>query len=563
MRGIMMQDNNTIVANYHQLLNQQIQQLLPAKLEKDPEMQAFLESINRAYIGFQEDLGRAELNLKESSTEMFKNNRELSQIAEKKTEEAASTHRLLEEVVSSISEVLVQVDDQGSIIYLNTAWETVTGYKIADGLNKNWKDLLTSSTTRKRIAQQFKSGKEVVEETVKVLTAHNEEKWLQVSLRRHISTENKHSGYIGTFMDVTKKKLQEVQISRLVEWFNESSEAVQVTDEKGKLVFVNHEAARRLGKSPSEIIGTHISTVEKVFEDAETWKNYVEELKRVPKLKVNGFHKRSDGTSFPVEISVKYHAMNGAGYILAFITDITERVEAGKKLQSYMQDLEKINAELDQFAYVVSHDLKAPLRAINNLSEWIEEDIGHLLEGETKEQFNLLRGRVRRMEGLINGILSYSRAGRIKPVKEKFLIKSIVDDLCQNFETKDLIHYNIEGDPKLTLVSEKITLIQILQNLISNGVKYNDKEQIEITVGWTDKKSETEFFVKDNGPGISPEFHDKIFVIFQTLQSRDEIESTGVGLAIVKKIIEEKKGIIRVESTMTEGTTFYFSWPKN
>ncbi len=558
-----MLNNHSLVVNYHQQLQQQIQQFLPTKLENDPAMFAFLESVNNAYLSFQAELGRAEHILEESSNEMVRNNRELSLIAEKKTEEAASTHRLLQEVVSSISEVLVQVDKQGSIIYLNSAWETVTGYKIADCLNKNWKDFLTSPTTRKKITQQFKSGKEVVEETVKVMTATNEEKWLRVSLRHHISTENEHSGYIGTFMDVTARKQQDVQINRLVEWFNESSEAVQITDEKGKLVFVNHEAARRLGKSPAEIIGTHIGTIEKVFEDAETWKNYVEELKRVPKLKVNGFHKRSDGTSFPVEISVKHHTTNGEGFILAFITDITERVEAGKKLQSYMRDLEKINAELDQFAYVVSHDLKAPLRAINNLSEWIEEDIGEMLEGDTQEQFKLLRGRVRRMEGLINGILSYSRAGRIKPVKEKFLVKSIVDDLCQNFESKDPIHFHIEGDPKLSLLSEKITLVQILQNLISNGIKYNDKENVEITIGWTDTKTETTFFVRDNGPGISPEFHDRIFVIFQTLQSRDEIESTGVGLAIVKKIIEEKKGIIRVESTMKEGTTFHFTWPKN
>jgi signal transduction histidine kinase len=175
----------------------------------------------------------------------------------------------------------------------------------------------------------------------------------------------------------------------------------------------------------------------------------------------------------------------------------------------------------------------------------------------------LLRGRVHRMESLINGILSYSRAGRIKTVKERFLIRSIVDDLCETFGTKRSVEFVIEGDSELELISEKITLMQILQNFISNGIKYNDKPEVVITIGWQDRDSDIEFFVRDNGPGISPEFHDKIFVIFQTLQSRDEVESTGVGLAIVKKIMDEKGGTIRVESTMTEGTTFYFSWPKN
>jgi light-regulated signal transduction histidine kinase (bacteriophytochrome) len=167
------------------------------------------------------------------------------------------------------------------------------------------------------------------------------------------------------------------------------------------------------------------------------------------------------------------------------------------------------------------------------------------------------------MENLINGILSYSRAGRIKTVKEKFLVKNVVDDLCETFATKKPVTFNIEGNQDLEIETEKITLTQILQNFISNGIKYNDKPEVELTIGWMERESEYEFFVGDNGPGISPEYHEKIFVIFQTLQARDVVESTGVGLAIVKKIIDEKGGSIRIETVMNEGTTFFFTWPKN
>ncbi len=548
---------------YHRLLKRQIRKSLPPELADDPRIQEFLVSVNQAYVEFQEDLGRVEHILEQSSNELFKTNRELSRIAEEKTEEAASTSKRLEEVVGSISEVLVQFDREGNIIYLNKAWETVTGYPVADSLNKNWISFPIPLASTQKMIQLFSSGSQSVEDTVKIFTADKTEKWLGISLRHHISPDHQHVGYIGTLVDITARKEQEEQINRLVEWFNESSEAVQVSDESGKLVFVNYEAARRLGKTPDEITGSNIATIEKIFENPQNWLDHVEALKNTSKMITNGVHKREDGSTYPVEASVKYYASNGEGYVLAFIRDISERVEAEKKLKSYMRDLEKINAELDQFAYVVSHDLKAPLRAINNLSEWIEEDISDLLEGDTKDQFRLLRGRVHRMESLINGILSYSRAGRIKTAKEKFFVKPVVDDLCETFSINKPTRFLIEGDPQLELVSEKITLGQILQNLISNGIKYNDKPDIEITIGWKEMGTNVEFFVKDNGPGISPEFHEKIFVIFQTLQSRDEIESTGVGLAIVKKIIDEKGGTIRIESTMKEGTTFFFTWPKN
>lgn len=427
--------------SYHRLLKRQIRKSLPPELADNPDIQEFLTSVNQAYLEFQDDLARVEHILEQSSGELFKTNNELSRIAQEKTEEAASTSKRLEEVVSSITEVLVQLDANGDFIYLNNAWEVVTGYKVSDSLGKPWLDFFPFGSEGVFEAL-FNSETYEIEDSIKMLTADNTEKWLGISLRHHISSTAIHTGYIGT------------------------------------------------------------------------------------------------------------------------IVDISQRVESERKLKSYMRDLEKINAELDQFAYVVSHDLKAPLRAINNLSEWIEEDITHLLEGDTKEQFKLLRGRVHRMEGLINGILSYSRAGRIKTAKERFLVKTLVDELCDTLSMKQSTRFQLDGDAKLELVSEKITLSQILQNLISNGIKYNDKPDILITIGWTESDSAVEFYVKDNGPGIKEEFHERIFVIFQTLQARDEVESTGVGLAIVKKIVDEKGGIIRVESSMGEGTTFYFSWPK-
>jgi PAS domain S-box-containing protein len=433
----------TTEITYHRLLKRQIRKSLPPELAESPALQDFLATVNQAYVEFQDDITRVEHILEQSSAELFKANLELTTIADQKTEEAASVYRRLEEVASSITEVLIQLDQEGNIIYLNNAWETVTTFPVKDSLNKNWTEFQINADAKIRLLSLFSGETRSIQETFALTTIDGSKRWLEISMSSQLSDSHQVTGFIGT------------------------------------------------------------------------------------------------------------------------LSDITARMEADTKLKSYMRDLERINAELDQFAYVVSHDLKAPLRAINNLSEWIEEDIGDLLEGDTKDQFRLLRGRVHRMESLINGILSYSRAGRIKTTKERFLVKSLVDDLCDTFSSKKPVEFILEGDQKLELVTEKITLGQILQNLISNGIKYNDKPEIKITIGWKELDEGHEFFVKDNGPGISPEFHDKIFVIFQTLQARDEVESTGVGLAIVKKIMDEKGAKIRIESTMSSGTTFYFTWPGN
>jgi light-regulated signal transduction histidine kinase (bacteriophytochrome) len=166
------------------------------------------------------------------------------------------------------------------------------------------------------------------------------------------------------------------------------------------------------------------------------------------------------------------------------------------------------------------------------------------------------------MENLINGILQYSRVGRSKNQLEKVHLQNLVQELCDSIKADDTCTFIIKNDP-IELYTERIALEQVLQNFISNAIKYNDKEEKIIEIGWSEnsENSHLTLFVKDNGPGISPEYHEKIFMIFQTLQSRDEIESTGVGLAIVKKIADEKKCKVWVESEVGKGTTFYITWP--
>jgi signal transduction histidine kinase len=228
-------------------------------------------------------------------------------------------------------------------------------------------------------------------------------------------------------------------------------------------------------------------------------------------------------------------------------------------LEMNFNELKKKNNELDQFAWVVSHDLKAPLRGIDNIISWVEEDHASELTESVKHNLDLIKGRTKRLENMINGLLEYARIGKLKRNIEPVNIGSLLPEL------KELLvpaHFSfiVKGEMPV-LNTEKIQIEQVFSNLISNAVKYNHKASGTIIIESRTLPGYYEFSVSDDGIGIQKEYFEKIFMIFQTLQERDAFESTGVGLAIVKKIIDEKKGSITVESQEGKGTTFRFTWP--
>jgi PAS domain S-box-containing protein len=247
--------------------------------------------------------------------------------------------------------------------------------------------------------------------------------------------------------------------------------------------------------------------------------------------------------------------------LLGINIDFTQSRLREEELKKYSIDLERVNQELKSFAYIVSHDLKAPLRAITTIVDWLVTDYTDKLDDEGKSFLSLLDNRANRMHDLIDGILRYSKAGRDNKDAEMVNTVYLVNDLCQMLIIPDNI--NVEVDENLpTFEIDKVQLEQVFQNLISNAIKFIDKEHGLITVKYIKNEIEHIFAVEDNGPGIDEKYFDKIFNIFQTLKPRDEFESTGVGLSIVKKIIENLDGKVWLESKIGEGTTFYFSIPK-
>ena len=223
--------------------------------------------------------------------------------------------------------------------------------------------------------------------------------------------------------------------------------------------------------------------------------------------------------------------------------------------------VQRSNEELDQFAYVASHDLKAPLRGIANLATWLEEDLGGAITPASREHMTLLRGRVQRMEALIDGILQYSRAGRVGTDAERVdvaaLLREIVELLAPPADVTIVL-----GREFPILDTERVPLQQVFLNLIGNAMKYAQREGAVVRVDAVATGGTWTFSVADNGPGIAPEYHERIFGIFQTLEPRDKVEGTGIGLSVVKKIVESRGGQVTLESAPGSGATFRFTWPE-
>jgi len=228
-------------------------------------------------------------------------------------------------------------------------------------------------------------------------------------------------------------------------------------------------------------------------------------------------------------------------------------------LQKNISELENRNDELDKFAYAVSHDLKAPVRGIHNVINWSEEDFGAELSPQLKKNLDIISQRAKRMEDLINGLLDYARL-RKKTTSEFTNVNDLVDEIVESIVPRN---FNVEVHDLPIIYTEKIKLEQVFVNLISNAVKYTTKEDAKIVINYKEFVDHYEFSVKDNGIGIDPEYHNRIFEMFQTLREKDEKESTGIGLALIKRILDDQNCTIGLESTPGNGAEFIFTWPRN
>jgi PAS domain S-box-containing protein len=337
---------------------------------------------------------------------------------------------------------------------------------------------------------------------------------------------------------------------------------VYVKDLKWEILLANKSMADAFNTTPDQMIGK--TTLDFLPNREEVEKRHNEYLKVIQSRKPK--HIPDEMITYP-DGSIHRHMIfliplldknNGDSRILGTTTDITALKIAEQEKAKLFADLQKINAELNDFAYVVSHDLKAPLRAIGSLSDWIYQDNIDKVDDTSRQNLTILKSRVQRMQSLIEGVLTYSRTARTHEDMKTINLKKALEEAVDLLTPPPSIRLEYpEAMPDVTYETTK--LVQVLQNLVGNAIKYMDKQEGLIKINCREKDGNWVISIEDNGPGIDAKHFDKIFQIFQTLNPRDEIESTGIGLTIVKKIVEMNGGRIWVESQVGEGTTFFFT----
>lgn len=352
--------------------------------------------------------------------------------------------------------------------------------------------------------------------------------------------------------EIAERKKGEQEIKQLAKFPSDNPNPVLRIAKDGTIIYTNSASSpvlkswqRRQGQPVPEL--------------------YYKQIKEVLSSgKVSGFEFNCDNRVFLITLA----PVAESGYVNLYGLDITERKKAEQTLENLNEELEATilelsysNRELSDFAHVVAHDLKTPLRAIGTLADWLSTSYADKFDQEGKEQVKLLVGRAVRINELIDSILQYSEVGRTKQRTEKVNLNTLLTEIISIIDPPENIEITVENRLP-TIICEKVHMMQLFQNLLINAVKHTDKPQGHIKVGCVEHDGLWEFSVADNGPGIEEKYFEKIFKMFQTLSLRDELESTGIGLTMAKKIVETYGGEIWIESEVGIGSTFFFTLPR-
>ncbi len=481
-------------------------------------------------------------------------------------------------VVRSSGDAIIGLSPEGIIESWNWTAERLFGYTAGEviGHPKTMLAPPDRETEQREIIASVRRGETVSRETVRV-AKDGHSLHVILNMAPVMDPEGKMVGISATMIDITERKKTEETLAYQANILAIAHEAIIAYDPDGRITYWNPGAERMYGRLASEVLGKKSEEIRQgagTPEEIEMKSLRRTALLRGEMLQGEDMERRQDGSPIWIEYNARAF-FDAKGQVAGFVAvqrNVTARKQAEEELRHLNETLERrveertaelmqTNQELDAFAYVASHDLKAPLRAIEHLASWIEEDNGKPLAPASREHLAKLRARIQRMNKLLDDLLAYSRAGRLRhPVEQvemDALLLDILDVLVPPPEFKITLTDTIP-----TFVAERVPLETVLRNLIENAIKHHpNPAQGEARVAVRLADAWIEFSVTDNGSGIDPKFHNRIFEIFQVLKPRDQVEGSGVGLTVAKKLVETRGGTIQVESSVGAGAVFRFTWP--
>jgi PAS domain S-box-containing protein len=377
---------------------------------------------------------------------------------------------------------------------------------------------------------------------------------------------------VETCRDITERKRAEKAL-RLTQFsVDRAVDAVFWLGPDAKFIYANEMACKRLGYSADELLSMTVHDIDPNF-PAEVWPSHWKDLKQRGSFTFESLHRAKDGTMLPVEITVNHIEFEGHEYNLALARDITERKQAHEALQKAHDELEvrveqrtaelkQSNRDLAEFAFRASHDLQQPLRMMSSFLLTLRQECRDDLDETAQKWIDLSVDAGQRMQRLINDLLSYAHVGTRERHFETLDANALVDQVIADLQA--MIESNgaeVKRGELPTVTADATLMMELLQNLISNAIKFHGHEPPRVHVSAESSGSEWIFSVRDNGIGIEPKYRDQIFAVFERLHSTDTYPGSGIGLAICKRVVERHGGRIWCESEPGQGTTFYFSVP--
>jgi PAS domain S-box-containing protein len=347
--------------------------------------------------------------------------------------------------------------------------------------------------------------------------------------------------------------------ARLGALLETATDGIHVLGERGELVFFSQSFARMLGYSPEELAGLNVADWSP-FEDVDEFAETIPRLGDAVRV-AETLIRRRDGAMLDVEVSTKSVILNGGVFLYRSARDVGERNRADREIRLHLQELERINKELDDFVYVASHDLRAPLRAIKTLAQWIiDDDLS--VDAKTRDRLQLIQARAQRLSQLLDDVMTYARAGKkLESTGPEMSAAALTADIAVSLQVP--AGYRILTDRSMeTAMVQRAPLEQVMHNLIGNAIKHHDRNQGSVRLWAVDMGERYRFYVADDGPGIPEAYRESVFEMFTTLRPRDEVEASGMGLALVRKVVGRFGGQCGIQGSQGRGTCLWFDWPK-